>query len=209
MSRTSIAWFICSICRYAFGLPLSLWARANASNSGSEAVGNHSLTSSSSPSPPRRARAPAPTRPSVGPRESRAPKGTAATSRTRRAQPHDPDATPEQQTHGATFRDAHHSCPRRAGGVHDCPDIIDTCLEIGDSDRVRCAGAALVEQDQPTPLRNRIEIPGTRGVLPDQIDMGHRPRHVHQVEGPSPTTWYAIRTSPLFAYRVTGGTLGV
>ena len=51
MSRTSIAWFICSICRYAFGLPLSLWARANASNSGSEAVGNHSRTSSVVPQP--------------------------------------------------------------------------------------------------------------------------------------------------------------
>jgi len=44
--RTSISWFIRSICRYAFGLALSRWRRANRAASSSLASGSHSRTCS-------------------------------------------------------------------------------------------------------------------------------------------------------------------
>jgi alpha-beta hydrolase superfamily lysophospholipase len=55
----------------------------------------------------------------------------------------------------------------------------------------------VVEQDQPRKRRKVAQALGKRRRRPSQLDMRDEPWDVSN--GPSPTSWYAIETSPLRA----------
>ena len=73
----------------------------------------------------------------------------------------------------------------RACGIHYRSHVVHTLLERGellDRDPVREAGAALVEQDQPTKGREPTEKQREVRVFPRVLDVRHKARDVDKIE---------------------------
>jgi hypothetical protein len=90
-------------------------------------------------------------------------------------------------------------------GIHHRADVVHPGVQIGDAGvAVGEAGSALVEQDQPAERREPREKsaagPSQATSSAEKIQPFTNTRSI----GASPTTEYAMLTSPLFAYRTSG-----
>jgi hypothetical protein len=69
----------------------------------------------------------------------------------------------EQRADRRALAEADEGCLLRAGGVHDCTNVVHALLERGADNAVRHAGSTLVEQEQAADQPQSVEEPRLRG----------------------------------------------
>ena len=113
----------------------------------------------------------------------------------------------EQDAERPSLRPAEERGPLRSGGVQDRPDVVHALLErgeLGDGHRIGHSGSPFVQKDHAGERGETLQESRVVGLFPHDLDVGDESRNQYMSSGPSPNTWYAMCTFPLFAYRVWG-----